>query len=308
MRFYRDSIVVAQRATPPLESQVRDVVGTDTVRLALTSGTPGGHPKPTFLVLDHGGHPIAFGKLGASALRRSAARREAEALSHFASINDWAGMAPGLMFAGEVDGTYVTMQTPLRGSTGPAELSASHRRFLDLLARKERRPIGASAFVRALDGRALALQEVRPDATHAMAVLRPLLDGISASPVIVHGDFAPWNLRQRDGRIAAFDWEWWSIDGPPLIDLLHHVLQVGFLLRRWTVERAYAEVRAIAGTRPHGLEPEDVFVLSGLGVVDYLLRIVEDGYSDRSPLAVAYGELLARILALLPTNAPLLPR
>ena len=39
---------------------------------------------------------------------------------------------------------------------------------------------------------------------------------------IVHGDFAPWNLRTHHGKISAFDWEYGELDGLPLMDETHY--------------------------------------------------------------------------------------
>ena len=45
--------------------------------------------------------------------------------------------------------------------------------------------------------------------------------------VIVHGDFAPWNLKIKpDGTLIAFDWEEGTLNGLPFYDLLHfHFIQ-----------------------------------------------------------------------------------
>jgi aminoglycoside phosphotransferase (APT) family kinase protein len=53
--------------------------------------------------------------------------------------------------------------------------------------------------------------------------------------VLVHGDFAPWNLKfQEDGQIAAIDWEDAQLKGFPLWDLCHFFLMQGHLFRETT--------------------------------------------------------------------------
>ena len=64
---------------------------------------------------------------------------------------------------------------------------------------------------------------------------------VSSGRTIVHGDFAPWNLRERDGAISAFDWEYGQPSGLPLLDELHYRLQVGFLLENWSPDQAAEE-------------------------------------------------------------------
>jgi hypothetical protein len=47
---------------------------------------------------------------------------------------------------------------------------------------------------------------------------------------LLHGDFAPWNLRSDRGKLMAIDWEWGSLDGLGGIDLGHGLLMTGNLV------------------------------------------------------------------------------
>ena len=47
---------------------------------------------------------------------------------------------------------------------------------------------------------------------------------------LLHGDFAPWNLRSDRGSLMAVDWEWGSLDGLGGIDLGHGLLMTGNLV------------------------------------------------------------------------------
>ena len=49
---------------------------------------------------------------------------------------------------------------------------------------------------------------------------------------MVHGDFAPWNLRVCDGQLFVFDWEYAEACGNPLQDFLHFHL-IPRALNRW---------------------------------------------------------------------------
>ena len=49
---------------------------------------------------------------------------------------------------------------------------------------------------------------------------------------MVHGDFAPWNLRICDGQLFVFDWEYAEACGNPLQDFLHFHL-IPRALQRW---------------------------------------------------------------------------
>ena len=88
--------------------------------------------------------------------------------------------------------------------------------------------------------------------------LTPTLERLVVPTTIVHTDFVPWNLREKDGVIAAFDWDAAELDGLPLYDELHHELVVGHLVKRWTAERASAHLREVAWSAPLGLSPGQV--------------------------------------------------
>lgn len=51
-------------------------------------------------------------------------------------------------------------------------------------------------------------------------------------PVVFHGDFTPWNLRQRGTDWTLVDWEKAYTHGPPLWDLLHYEIQTAILVDR----------------------------------------------------------------------------
>ncbi len=69
-------------------------------------------------------------------------------------------------------------------------------------------------------------------------VASALVNGLSGSGPLVHGDFAPWNiLRTRSGTLVV-DWEYAVHARRPLFDLAHFVVQSGALLRRYTPREA----------------------------------------------------------------------
>lgn len=58
----------------------------------------------------------------------------------------------------------------------------------------------------------------------------------SSSGAIVHGDFAPWNVRvSPSGDWMALDWERGNLNGPPAWDWFHYVIQKGILVQRQPV-------------------------------------------------------------------------
>ncbi len=56
----------------------------------------------------------------------------------------------------------------------------------------------------------------------------------SIRPVIMHGDFAPWNIKvgRADGRWTVLDWERGDLNGVPGWDWFHYVVQTELLVKR----------------------------------------------------------------------------
>lgn len=294
--WYRDRVRIAHRRPPSLESRVREIVGPSLFRLGFSGGNPGAHRKPVFVGLRPNGGTLAFGKLAMSAGHEERLRNEARALEHFGRPS-WphGAVAPKLLFRGDIEGRYCVLASPLGGSRGSTRLSLRHRNFLASLQGRELRTAGSTEFIRALWDRQAAVGHF----PESVATWR-LLDVLGDTPIpgaMTHGDFAPWNTRLVDGSVMAFDWEWWCADGLPFIDELHYALQSGFLLRNWDARRAFRYLEDHASRLPLGVAAHHVRALAGIGIVDYLLRMVEDGYSESRPLHRNYQMLLSRVLS-----------
>jgi hypothetical protein len=295
--WFRDHVYVAQRTAPPLETKLEDVLHSR-IRLGLFAGSPG-LQKPTFVVLDNEGNALAFAKVADKESARALLERETRALLHLAGTPSQQFLAPKLLFEGVVDERYVTLQTPLKGRSGPARLSDGHQRFLDCLLGTQERSAGSTEFMRSLAERVESLESPQDQSFlgRSLARLRPALDSLLVRTTIVHGDFAPWNLRSLEERISAFDWERSSLEGIPLIDSLQHQLQVGFLLNNWNVSQALERLTWISSTYPLGLARDGGYALATAGLLNYLLRLVEDGKSNGTS-ARKYRELIGRTLPL----------
>jgi len=61
-------------------------------------------------------------------------------------------------------------------------------------------------------------------------------------PAVMHGDFAPWNVRVHDGRWMLVDWERGELDGVPGWDWLHYVVQQAVLVQRFDAPRVRERV------------------------------------------------------------------
>lgn len=52
------------------------------------------------------------------------------------------------------------------------------------------------------------------------------------SPVLYHGDFAPWNIREHNGKWTVLDWERGEECGIPGWDWFHYIVQTEVLVKR----------------------------------------------------------------------------
>jgi hypothetical protein len=57
------------------------------------------------------------------------------------------------------------------------------------------------------------------------------LSGARVHPTLMHGDFAPWNVKAADGRWTVLDWERGEIAGIPAWDWFHFAVQPAVLVQ-----------------------------------------------------------------------------
>jgi hypothetical protein len=113
---------------------------------------------------------------------------------------------------------------------------------------------------------------------------------------IVHGDFAPWNLRLHDGRIGAFDWEYAEPSGLPLMDEMHYRLQCGWLLENWLPGHAAQCLAEMAGEHRLGLSSASIEAIAAAYLLDALARLLGEGYGDDHEIIVWHREVLNRVM------------
>lgn len=291
--WYRDEVLIAERMRPPIERMLSTLFPREAFRLALSAGTPGPARKPTAAVLSLDGQVWGFAKFAETAASNRLVQHEAEVLRRLARQNGQAHIAPPLLYAGNVDQLYVTVQGVLPGRAAPRALTSAHRRFLARLQSGPPRPAAKSPIVTSLRQRVVALPSRRADLMALHDAILPQIDRVTLPSTIVHGDFAPWNLRVSHDGVAAFDWEYAELDGLPLLDEIHHMLQTGFLLEDWSVERAYYRLLALAAERPLGLQFNEVHALQSVYLLEALLRRVEEGHPTGDPTSVRYEHLLS---------------
>jgi hypothetical protein len=295
--WYRDQIVIASRQPPPLERKLSQLFPGTQLRLGLSAGAPepARNRKASGAIMAPDGTIVGFVKIAGSDISRGIMEHEVEILTALADRTRLKFSAPKLLFAGEVDGRFLTVQTPLAGGPAVAKMTPAHLRFLESLRSGEIKPAGSTRMVTMLRDRIAALPEAHPELTATLEQFLPTLESTQVPSTIVHGDFAPWNLRIHRGTISAFDWEYGELDGLPLIDETHYTLQLGYLLNNWDFDRAHRCLLDLAASKPMGLAAEQVQAIQAMYLLDNIVRLFGEGYDGEHDMVLWYRQLLDRI-------------
>lgn len=295
--WYRNSIWVAQRRTPPLAATIESLFPERRIALAMSSGAPGPaeRRKPSLAVIDQTGRTMAFAKVAVSARSDALVRNEAAVLQGLPLAAPDA-LAPRAIFAGEIDGSFTLVQTPVSGRPPGPELTSAHHRLLDTLRRPEQKPLLETTWGRSIRDRVLAAPQDRELVT-AFDECNEALDGERVPTAVVHGDFVPWNLRGSQTSLAAYDWENASLEGVPLVDEIHHRLVVGHLMGGWGVERAMHDIDTAVARHGSRFRQRQALALVVAYLIEHTARLVDHAHEAHDPMLVWYREALGRTTA-----------
>lgn len=72
------------------------------------------------------------------------------------------------------------------------------------------------------------------------------LSGLKIQKAVVHGDFAPWNLRARQEGLVSIDWEWAEPNGIAGLDLCYGLLQEALLVKKLSPRQVLHSVQSAA--------------------------------------------------------------
>jgi hypothetical protein len=293
--WYRDRILIAQRNQSPLETMVSAAYEGKDIRLALSAGAPepARNRKASAAILDLNGHINGFAKISASPLARKLLEHEASFLSVLAANNAVCDSVPRLIGSGNIDQRYVMVQAPVTGGAASLDLTPAHHRFLSALSSGPTKPATATAMVSSFSHRVAALGSSASKLAEPVRQVQASLVGCLVPTTSVHGDFTPWNIRQTRDQLCCYDWEYGCADGLPLIDQTHHELQVGYLLRNWTVEKADHELNQFAQTQKR-FTPDHAAAIQTAYLIDVLLRLAEEGYTSENDMVSWTQQLLQK--------------
>jgi hypothetical protein len=283
-------ITVATRREPAIISAVTPLFPGRSIRLSFAGGTPGPMRKPTVVCLDRGGRVLAYGKVAASPVSDALVRNEALILRAISGASRLRPLAPRLLLEGDCDGRTVVVATSLGGSAIPARLGRPQRQFFAALQGEVLEPVFRNPFLARLARRTADLHE--EGAAKILGAARLALATAELPQTLMHGDATPWNMRRKQGSIAAFDWEYGVIDGLPVLDELHYRWQTRFLLDHRGAAPILRELDSAAQAYP-GLDPRQAAALVDIYLVHGLIHRLEMDCAEDDELVVAYREALA---------------
>jgi hypothetical protein len=197
--------------------------------IAIFCGSPGALQKLTIYCPDSMGGLGKVAKVAVHVTANEAIIKEADWLEKLSHSVDTAKFIPHLLQHSSLNyhRQSLTMKSLPKG-VSPKKFGTLHHRFLRVLAQQA--PVFSewkdsvahtrlkhrfnTIFPFVDDDARLMSHEVISEIEHLTA--RSLLPNL-----MVHGDFAPWNLRQIDADLIVFDWEYAESYGNPLQDFLH---------------------------------------------------------------------------------------
>ena len=178
-------------------------------------GTPSAVQRFVASLVDPGSgevKAIAKAPIGAHAAMRIL--HEADMLERLAK--EMPGLAPRPLFRNAKRG--IATEEALRGRYPGRKLTATHFTFLEQL----RIPGAMTSLRDGVEGLRPALVLLPPEKAQTIGRLLDGLDMPTPLPAVwLHGDFAPWNLFLRNGKLVAYDWENAQARGLPLFDAMH---------------------------------------------------------------------------------------
>jgi len=275
-RLLAHRIAVVERATAPdsIETFLSGVLGRDVV-VSLGIGLTRATQKPVLQAFDPSGESLAFVKIGDTQNTRSLVRSEAEALRLIGERHWTALSVPTLIHAGTWHSFDVLIMSTLDVPAKPAlrrPVSIPPARAMRELARafpegsqlvidsglvQELRASGADV-ADTTAGEAYAHALDRIEARHRHTVL---------DFAAWHGDWSPWNMAWKRGRVQLWDWERFRTGVPVGMDRLHYVLSAQTRIEGFTpptILRALSLPAARAYARP---SQQDALVQLYLAVI-----------------------------------------
>jgi len=211
-------------------------IGYEIVDLVVYGGSDSDRRKITALAIAKDGNNDIVVKTADTPLAVEAIKRETEALQDVAG-SYLAGCVP-VVIAEDVCGSYyVQIQEKLNiiGSQ-VSFLADAHLDFLAHLSRINRQQclLKETSFWQKFK---IQFDNTNDLPAEVEAIARYVFSEKTSNTKIIscrsHGDFAPWNISVKNGKLFVYDWEDSLADGLPFIDIFHFIYRQASLIGPW---------------------------------------------------------------------------
>ena len=271
--------------------------------LAVRVGRSRPNRKPLVRVLSNDGTFLGYVKVGWNELTRELVQNEARVLAEIDRRRSLltAFEVPRVLYSGKWRHFELLALTPLRGRAfrmvrRHLDIAAAAMSEISQFVEVDERPLRDSEYWQRTKTRAETASD-GPLPSLARGVEDRFGDEVLTYG-FWHGDWAPWNLAWRDGRVAVWDWERSAHDAPLGLDAVHFDFQVALTESRNRSLEALR--RVLAGktrmSSARGLSPERQPLLLSLHLLEMALRWEEGRRAGMSPVDSIYVPGLEAVL------------
>lgn len=202
---------------------------------AVLTGNPSAPGRRhVFLLFNSASEPVAVVKAGATSRARELIAHETSLLSAFAISQSGLPKVRGVC---ELENLSAFAMDFIEG-TSPSDDASSEleKNFSSWVDTEKKIEISeTAAWQRLIQARGATAM---PEGVHGLETLRVF-------PVLMHGDFAPWNVKVSSDQWTVLDWERGERVGIPAWDWLHFVVQPAVLVRRETTNATIARLEKL---------------------------------------------------------------
>src|SRR4051794_8184568 len=200
------------------------------VDFSLALGTARVNRKPVLQVFDRRGRSLAFVKLGPTAVAAAHVSAEAEALKVLGVSGPISGIhVPTILHAGHWQDSVVLVMSALETSRwqNPSRQWTVPHRAMRSLHGHFAGPPQTFATMPFRKSMTVAVESLPSSpAQDRLGVALQRLDALAGDLELIpgawHGDWTPWNMARRRGRLQLWDWERFELGVPGGLDRCHY--------------------------------------------------------------------------------------
>jgi hypothetical protein len=224
-----------------LKAHLEEVLGRQDLELAVKFDAPRPQRKPILHILDRKGRPLGFAKVGWNELTRPLVRNEVRVLEQFERrarpLREFS--VPRLLHSGRWRDLELMVVAPVSLGARRRFLACPPMAANDELAGLDgvdRMPLAASPFWERRRRRISATADRSPQGLARLAAASQAIADRYGDVELAfgtwHGDWVPWNMGRRDGRLHVWDWERGGELAPLGLDAVHFDYQAELGLRK----------------------------------------------------------------------------